>query len=115
MVRAVIHGQNSDIPYGEVHASRGKVIRAEPVAMLYEQEKVYHVGHFPDLEDQLLAYSQGGYNGLKSPDRADALVWGLTELFPKITAKKVDPNVRPPQKRVASRSASRFDRGYGRR
>ena len=115
MVRFVIHAENPDIPYTAVTASRGKVVRAEPVSFLYEQEKIFHVGHFPELEDQLCSMNQSGYVGIKSPDRMDALVWAITELFPKITKRKVDENIRPPQVRKQSRSASRFDRPQQRR
>jgi phage terminase large subunit-like protein len=109
MVRAIIHAVDGDIPYSEVHASRGKVVRAEPIATLYEMGKVFHIGHFRDLEDQMLAMNLGGYVGIKSPDRLDALVWGLTELFPKITKKKVDENFVHRPALTSSRSASRFD------
>jgi hypothetical protein len=115
MVRAVIHASNPDVPFGDVHASRGKVVRAEPVAALYEQQKVYHVGHFPELEDQMLSTLQSGYTGIKSPDRMDTLVWGITELFPRITKRKVDQNARAPTVKRVSRSSSRFDRGGARR
>jgi phage terminase large subunit-like protein len=64
-----------------VTASRGKVARAEPVAALYEQGKVAHVGGFAQLEDQMCAMTPGGFIGEGSPDRADALVWALTELM----------------------------------
>lgn len=61
-----------------VHASRGKVVRAEPVSQLYEQERIYHTQPFPELEDQLCTWTQeSGY----SPDRLDALVWALTEML----------------------------------
>ena len=63
-----------------VTASRGKHVRAEPIALLYEQGKVRHVGAFPELEDQLCAMRPDGYAGAGSPDRLDALVWALTEL-----------------------------------
>ena len=109
MVRAIIHACNPDLPYTEVNASRGKVVRAEPIAALYEQLKVHHVGYFEELEDQMCSMNQGGYVGLKSPDRLDALVWGITELFPKLT-RKDNKNEAPPQKKTQSRSASRFDR-----
>jgi hypothetical protein len=59
----------------------GKVARAEPVAALYEQEKVHHVGTFADLEDQMSMVTTAGYQGSGSPDRMDALVWALTELM----------------------------------
>jgi phage terminase large subunit-like protein len=56
-------------------------VRAEPVSALYEQGKVHHVGDLPDLEDQLCNFTASGYVGENSPDRADALVWALTELM----------------------------------
>ena len=68
------------VPMKAVHATRGKIVRAEPVSQLYEQHKVHHVGYFPELEDQLCEYTEGGNMGY-SPDRMDALVWGFTELL----------------------------------
>ena len=68
------------VPLKAVHATRGKIVRAEPVSQLYEQHKVHHVGYFPELEDQLCEYTEGGNMGY-SPDRMDALVWGITELL----------------------------------
>lgn len=68
------------IPLKAVHATRGKYVRAEPVSQLYEQDKVHHVGFFPELEDQLCEYTPEGNMGY-SPDRMDALVWSLTELM----------------------------------
>jgi len=91
MVEAVIRAANPDVPYRDVTASRGKVVRAEPVAALYEQGKVHHIGYFPELEDQLCGMTTSGYGGLKSPDRADSLVWGFTELFPMMTRKVEEP------------------------
>ncbi len=111
MVRAVIHAVDSDIPYSEVHATRGKVVRAEPIAALYEQNKIHHVGHFPDLEDQLCSLSPGGYMGLRSPDRADSAIWGFTELFPQMT-KKAQKAWVPPQVNTVKRGASRLDTGH---
>lgn len=109
MVRAVVHAVDPDIPYKEVCATRGKVVRAEPISALYDQGKIHHVGFFPELEDQLCAMTTGGYQGLRSPDRADSAIWGWTELFPMMTAK-VDNEWRPPNVKVQSRQASRFDR-----
>ncbi|WP_298196601.1 terminase family protein [Novosphingobium sp.] len=80
MVEAVLRNVRSDLPITLVTASRGKIVRAEPVAALYEQGKVHHCGVFNDLEDQLCAMTSAGYVGEGSPDRADALVWALTEL-----------------------------------
>lgn len=65
-----------------VRATKGKHVRAEPVAALYAQGRVRHVGQFPDLENQMTQFTNEGYTGDDSPDRADALVWALTELFP---------------------------------
>jgi phage terminase large subunit-like protein len=71
------------LPVRLVHASRGKVARAEPVAVLYERGRVHHVGAFPALEDELAGLTiDGRYVGPgRSPDRADALVWALTALL----------------------------------
>lgn len=82
MVRHVIQTARPNTPYKSVKASRGKVVRAEPIASLYETGKVRHVGFFPELEDELCAFTTTGYQGDSSPNRADALVWALTELFP---------------------------------
>jgi hypothetical protein len=66
-----------------ISASRGKVLRAEPVSALYEQGLVHHVGRFAVLEDQLCAFTTQGYRGEGSPDHADALVFAITELMLK--------------------------------
>jgi phage terminase large subunit-like protein len=82
MVEATIRALDSHVSFKSVHASRGKVVRAEPIAALYEQRKVHHVGIFATLEDQMCAFTSDfdrGRNGY-SPDRVDALVWALTEL-----------------------------------
>jgi phage terminase large subunit-like protein len=81
MVEHVIRTVDPCVSYKEVTASRGKVQRAEPIAALYEQSRVRHVGSFVELEDQLAAMTGDGYSGDGSPDRADALVWALTELL----------------------------------
>lgn len=81
MVSFVVKTADKNVPFKEVTASRGKVVRAEPIAALYEQGKVSHVGSFSDLEDQMCNFTAGGYVGEGSPDRADALVWALTELM----------------------------------
>lgn len=78
------------VPFKMVTASRGKVQRAEPFSALYEQGKVRHVGIFPKLEDEMCAFSTGGYTGPRSPNRADAHVWGLAELFPSMVKAKVE-------------------------
>ncbi len=81
MVEAVIRQIDRDVSYKAVVASRGKVARAEPVAALYEQGKVSHVGMMQDLEDQMCAMTPSGFMGEGSPDRADALVWAVTDLM----------------------------------
>lgn len=87
MVRMVVQASRPRTPFKKVTASRGKAVRAEPISSLYEQGKVRHVGYFPELEDELSAFSTVGYLGDKSPNRADAAIWALTELFPGITKK----------------------------
>ena len=77
LVERLIRTVDKDVPYKKVHASRGKMIRAEPISALYEQERVSHVGSFSKLEDQMCSYT---LDSRSSPDRLDALVWGLTEL-----------------------------------
>lgn len=69
------------LPLRLVHASRGKVARAEPVAALYERGLVAHVGALPALEDEMCDFGHAGLSGGRSPDRVDALVWALTELM----------------------------------
>lgn len=81
MVEHVIRTVEPRAAYREVTASRGKIARAEPVAALYEQSKVKHVGGFSELEDQMCALTPDGFLGDGSPDRADALVWAITELM----------------------------------
>lgn len=83
MVEAVIKTAGGSVPYKEVTASRGKVVRAEPIAALYEQGRVKHTSGMTDLEDQMCAMTGDGYMGNGSPDRVDALVWALTELMLK--------------------------------
>lgn len=81
MVRFTVATADRNAAYKDVHASRGKSVRAEPISALYEQGRVSHVGVFADLEDQLLNFTASGYVGDGSPDRADAAVWALTELM----------------------------------
>lgn len=86
MCRDTVRSVRNSIPVIEVHASRGKHVRAAPVAALYEQGLVHHVGTFPELELQMCQTTHAGYEGEGSPDRLDALVWLLTQLFPSIAA-----------------------------
>ena len=79
MVRHTINSVDRHVPVALVYASRGKMTRAEPVSALYEQQRVHHVGSFPEMEDQMTSYVPG--LSKKSPDRMDALVWGVTHLM----------------------------------
>ncbi len=78
LVGALLGRVNHALPFKAVRASRGKIVRAEPVAALYERGIVHHAGSFPELEEQMCSYTAA--SGEKSPDRMDALVWALTEL-----------------------------------
>jgi len=78
LIEAVIRTVDRDVPYSKVHASRGKVSRAEPIAALFEQGRAHLVGPMHDLADQMCTYVPGES---RSPDRMDAMVWGATELI----------------------------------
>lgn len=84
MVRHTLQSVRPGLPIIEVRATRGKHVRAEPIAALYTMGRISHVGAFPELEDQMCLMTAGGFEGEGSPDRVDALVWAYTELFPQI-------------------------------
>lgn len=86
MVQQTILTARPRTPFKKVTATRGKHVRAEPFAALYEQGKIRHVGIFADLEDELCAFSTNGYLGAHSPNRADAMIWALAELFPALVS-----------------------------
>jgi phage terminase large subunit-like protein len=90
MVSSVLRSVDRSVPVKLVHASRGKVIRAEPISALYEQGRIHHVGMFDKLEDQMCEFSIDNVRSAStgSPDRVDALVWGLSEVFEKIAGRK---------------------------
>ncbi len=92
LVVQVFKGIDANLPVKKVHASRGKFLRAEPVAALYSEGRVAHVGEFPELERQMCDFAADGLSNGKSPDRLDALVWALTELMLTSTRK---PLIRP--------------------
>lgn len=81
MVRATILAADPNVPVRLVTASRGKAVRAEPIAVRYEQGQVHHVQRFAKLEDQFCAFATNGYQGADSPDHADAAIWALTYLL----------------------------------
>lgn len=84
MCRHTLQTQRAHMRIIEVTATRGKHVRAEPIAALYSLDRVSHVGTFAKLEDQMCQMTAGGFEGDGSPDRVDALVWGMTELFPSM-------------------------------
>ena len=96
MVRHVIQTARANTPYREAKASRGKVVRAEPISALSANGKIRHVGHFPELEDELSGFTTTGYTGGTSPNRGDAFVWAASVLFPGLTQEdtKMADNLR---------------------
>lgn len=94
LVEQVIRQIDPVVPFRAVHASRGKLARAEPVAALYEQGRVQHLRGLDALEDQMCAMTARGYEGKGSPDRVDALVWAITDLIIEPAAKWRRPQVR---------------------
>jgi phage terminase large subunit-like protein len=91
MVRAVIGAADRSVPVATVRATRAKYVRAEPVAQLYEQGRVSHVGAFPALEDEMCDFGLDGLSSGRSPDRLDALVWAITALS---FGARAEPRVR---------------------
>jgi phage terminase large subunit-like protein len=81
LVASVVRQIDPAIPFRAVRATRGKVLRAEPVAALYEQGRVHHLRGLSALEEQMGQMTVKGYEGLGSPDRVDALVWALHEVM----------------------------------
>jgi len=98
MVAQTLRSVRNDVKIREVRATRGKHIRAEPIASMYEQGRVHHVGSFPQLETQMTQMTTFGYEGAGSPDRVDALVWAMTDLFPTMVGKT--PSQRQPIKMI---------------
>ena len=88
MVEAVLREIDPTVAYKAVTALHGKRARAEPVAALYEQGRISHVGSFPALEDEMASWTGSGDG---SPDRLDALVWALSELM--LTPRRAEPRV----------------------
>lgn len=107
MVRHTIHTAPgaSNIKVKLITASRGKCVRAEPVSSLTEQGKIRFSGYFPELEEELCGFTTQGYTGERSPNRADAFVWVMSELFPGI--------IREPKKKPTVREWAPSDPGMG--
>lgn len=91
MVRLTLQTIDPRVPVTLVRATRGKAVRAEPVAALYEQKRVHHVGYYAELEAQLTTFVPGAKQ-VGSPDRMDALVWALTALM--LDEQRAEPGVR---------------------
>lgn len=91
MVKAVIKNIDKDVPVRLVSATKGKLVRAEPISSLYEEDRIHHVGIYPELEEQMTTYT--GKPGEESPDRMDALVWGMSMLFVKGSEATAEPDV----------------------
>jgi hypothetical protein len=103
MARFTIQTARANTPVKMVNATRGKVVRAEPFSSLYEQGKIRHVGYFREMEDELISFSQNGYLGQGSPNRADAWIWVLTELFPGMVRSDAKP-----ENKIMSINVGRF-------
>lgn len=99
MVKSTLEAARPGVRIIEVRATRGKHVRAEPISALYSLGRVSHVGTFDKLETQMCQMTAAGYEGDGSPDRVDALVWALTELFPSMVQLKARPEFvsRPPR------------------
>jgi phage terminase large subunit-like protein len=81
LVAIILRQSHRNVPVRQVRATRGKWLRAEPVAALYAEGRVIHAGSFPALEDEMCAFGADGLARGRSPDRLDALVWALTDLM----------------------------------
>ena len=92
MVKSVIRSARPNTPFKALTASRGKAVRAEPVSALMESGKIRLVGYHRALEEELAGFTTHGYMGENSPNRADAFVWGMSELFPELVkqAKQIE-------------------------
>lgn len=93
MVAQTLRSVRNNISIIEVRASRGKHVRAEPIAALYEQGRIHHVGSFSELEEQMTLMTSAGYEGEDSPDRVDALVWAFSKLFPDLVSDTEPVNI----------------------
>lgn len=98
MVKFVVQAAKPGVPFRKITATRGKHVRAEPIAALTEKGKIRFVGTFLRLEEELCSFTTHGYTGSDSPNRADAFVFAMSELFPGIVAEKAE--VKKPRERV---------------
>jgi len=97
MVKFVVRAAKPKVPFKSVTATRGKVVRAEPISSLTEQGKIRFAGDFNDLEDELYSFTTMGFIGEKSPNRADAFIWAMSELFPGMVKEEKQKKERRPR------------------
>ena len=98
MVKHVIQSARPRTPFRAVTASRGKTVRAEPVSSLMETGKVRLAGYLRELEDELYGFTTHGYAGERSPNRADAMIWAISDLFPQLMQQTQPPKAPPESK-----------------
>lgn len=110
MVKHTLKTVRQGVRIVEVRATKGKHVRAEPIAALYAEGRVSHVGTFPELETEMLQMTAAGYEGHGSCDRVDALVWSMTELFPRIVKRETAHRPAP----TKTNSAYNPHRAWGR-
>ena len=105
MVKFVVRTAKPGVPFKKITASRGKVVRAEPIASLTEQGKIRFAGNFMKLEDELYSFTTMGYIGENSPNRVDAFVWGMSELFPGMVKEEKQKKERTPRRSYSGAGA----------
>ena len=93
VIRTAAMEQKTRVPFRALTASRGKVVRAEPISSLFETGKCRIVGYHQALEDELAGFTTYGYTGDHSPNRADAMIWAMSDLFPELTKTKDEKQV----------------------
>jgi len=98
MVKFVVRTAKPRVPFRKVTATRGKAVRAEPIASLQEQGKIRFAGDFPELEDELYSFTTQGYIGEQSPNRADAFIWAMSSLFPGLVKEETEMKERTPRR-----------------
>lgn len=91
MVKSVIQAARPRTPFRPVTASRGKAVRAEPISTLFDSGKARMAGVFRELEEELNGFTTHGYTGDHSPNRADAMIWGVSDLFPELAKPEIHP------------------------
>lgn len=90
VVRTAAAKEKTRVPFRSLTASRGKVVRAEPISALFEDGRARLVGMFPQLEEEMYGFTTHGYTGENSPNRVDAMIWAMSDLFPDLLAVKPD-------------------------